>query len=157
MTMPQENIVSEMESLIALCRDGQAGYQDAARDVQDAELRSLFEDYAKQRAAFAQALGTTLVSFTRSVKPAQGTLAGTLHRGWLNLRQLLTGHDRHAILRECQRGEEAAASAYEKALQMHLPADVRAVVVRQSQAIHASLEKVKALAAVEERRAKAQP
>ena len=54
-----------------------------------------------------------------------------MHRAWINLKSAITSADDHAILSECERGEDFAKRAYEEALQEDLPADVRTLIGRQ--------------------------
>jgi uncharacterized protein (TIGR02284 family) len=58
-------------------------------------------------------------------------MTGQVHRFWVNLRSTIAGMDEHAILDECERGEDAAKRAYEDALQEDLPADVRTLIGKQ--------------------------
>jgi uncharacterized protein (TIGR02284 family) len=51
----------------------------------------------------------------------------------------------HAVLAECERGEDAAKAAYEAALQKNLPADVRTLVERQYQGVKANHDRVRNL------------
>jgi len=60
-----------------------------------------------------------------------GSTTGQVHRFWVNLRSTIAGMDEHAILDECERGEDAAKRAYEEALQQDLPADVRTMIGKQ--------------------------
>ncbi|OLE31834.1 MAG: hypothetical protein AUG47_08260 [Alphaproteobacteria bacterium 13_1_20CM_3_64_12] len=59
------------------------------------------------------------------------SMTGQLHRFWVNIRSTIAGMDEHAILDECERGEDAAKRAYEEALQQDLPADVRTMIGKQ--------------------------
>jgi uncharacterized protein (TIGR02284 family) len=54
----------------------------------------------------------------------------------------ITGMSEHAVLAECERGEDAAKAAYEAALQKSLPADVRTLVERQYEGVKANHERV---------------
>jgi len=54
-----------------------------------------------------------------------------MHRFWVDIRSRLTGMDEHAILDECERGEDSAKRAYEESLQEDLPADVRTLIGKQ--------------------------
>src|ERR687886_1298407 len=77
----------------------------------------------------------------------RGSVAGSLHRGWMNLKSAVTGKDDEAIIAECERGEETAVQSYEDALEKDLPADVRAIVERQYRGTLQNLDKVRALKA----------
>ena len=123
-------VVSTLNELIETCRDGQEGFRTAAEGVRGAELRELFQGYAVQRAAFAGELQDEVRRL--GGEPEQtGSLVASLHRGWMGLRAALEGGDERAIAGECERGEEAAMSAYRSALDRDMPASVRAMVERQ--------------------------
>ena len=48
-------------------------------------------------------------------------LGGSLHRGWLNIKSVITGKDDHAIVAEAERGEDVAKTSFENALSEPLP------------------------------------
>ena len=58
-------------------------------------------------------------------------MSAAIHRGWMDIKSLVTGKDEEAILNECERGEDFAKEAYADALKNNLPANV-ADVVNQS-------------------------
>jgi len=68
-----------------------------------------------------------------------------VHRGWIALKDALTGDDAGAVLKAASTGEDHAVSEYEDALKMDLSAGFRAVVVRQHAAVVAARDEVKAL------------
>jgi uncharacterized protein (TIGR02284 family) len=61
-----------------------------------------------------------------------GSVAGAMHRGWMNLKAAASGRTDLAILEECERGEDVAKARYRKALEDPLPEDIRMVVQRVS-------------------------
>jgi uncharacterized protein (TIGR02284 family) len=67
------------------------------------------------------------------------------HRAWTNITSTITGMSEHAVLAECERGEDAAKAGYEAALQKSLPADVRTLVERQYQGVKANHDRVRNL------------
>jgi uncharacterized protein (TIGR02284 family) len=68
-----------------------------------------------------------------------------VHRGWIALKDALTGDDAEAVLKAALTGEDHAVSEYEDALKMDLSAGFREVVVRQQAAVVAARDEVKAL------------
>jgi uncharacterized protein (TIGR02284 family) len=68
-----------------------------------------------------------------------------VHRGWIALKDALTGDDPEAVLKAALTGEDHAVSEYEDALEMDLSAGFREVVVRQQAAVVAARDEVKAL------------
>jgi uncharacterized protein (TIGR02284 family) len=53
--------------------------------------------------------------------------------------------DDHAILAECERGEDVAKSAYESALDKDLPVEVRTIVERQYRGVKENHDKIRDL------------
>ena len=79
-------------------------------------------------------------------KPEQlGTVSGAAHRSWLNLKAAITGRDEAAILAECERGEDVAKAAFEKALAGPLPPDIRDVLHRQYNGVRQNHDRVRNL------------
>jgi uncharacterized protein (TIGR02284 family) len=72
-------------------------------------------------------------------------VSGSMHRAWTNGKSTITGMSEHAVLAECERGEDAAKAAYESALKKSLPADVKALVERQYEGVKANHDRVRNL------------
>jgi uncharacterized protein (TIGR02284 family) len=78
--------------------------------------------------------------------PAEGgSVTGSVHRGWMGLKAALTGEDEHAILGECERGEDSALAAYRAALGVDLPASVRSMVERQFAEVEEAHQRIRNL------------
>ena len=71
------------------------------------------------------------------------SMSGTMHRFWVSLRSSISGMSDHAILDECERGEDVAKRSYEKALAQDLPGDVKRVIERQFAEVKANHDKVR--------------
>jgi uncharacterized protein (TIGR02284 family) len=67
-----------------------------------------------------------------------------LHRAWIDLKSALGGSD-GSIMAACETGEDSAVQGYQKALEEDLPENVRALVMRQFQAVKSAHDQVKAL------------
>lgn len=135
---------STLNNLIETCKDGQNGFQEAAEGVQDSSLKTVFYEYSQQRSKFAGEL-QTLVRELGGDPENSGSVAAALHRGWINIKSVVTGKDDQAILNECERGEDIAKKAYLDALGTNLPANVASVVQQQSDAVQQAHDKVRDL------------
>lgn len=133
-----------INDLIETCKDGEKGFRDAAEGIQDANVRTLFMEYAQQRAEYARELQSAVTSLGQDAETT-GSTAGTLHRGWLNLKSAITGKNDKAIIDEAERGEDVAVDAYQKALAKDIPSDLKAVVQRQYQGVQAAHNRVRDL------------
>lgn len=125
-----EQAVSTLNNLIATCRDGQEGFKTAAEGVENEELKELFYSYSRQRANFAGELQDE-VRRLGGDPDTSGSVAASLHRGWMDIRAAVTGGEESSVLAECERGEDAAMSSYRSAFNVDLPANVRQIVERQ--------------------------
>lgn len=144
--MELKETISTLNGLIETLKDGQHGYRVASEDVTDAELKSLFASYSLQRSNFAGELQNELIRLGQPEPEEGGTVTSTLHRGWINLKSALSGGGRGAILSECERGDEHALAAFDKATHTKtLPAPLVELVQRQRQAIVSAKDTVKAM------------
>ena len=119
-----------LNRLIEICRDGQLGFGSAAGHVSDPAVKALFLEIAAQREQFVHALlphAHRLGGATES----DGTVAGTLHRGWISLKDTLSHHDDAAIIKEAERGERAALAAFQDAISGMLPPESRELIETQ--------------------------
>ena len=139
-----KNYVSSLNNLIETCKDSQQGFRDAAGGVQSTNLSSLLGEYARQREQFATELQTHVQRLGGEAETS-GSATGSLHRGWINLKSALTGKDDHAILAECERGEDSAIKNYQQELSGDLPHDLRRVVQDQYEQIQQSHIRIRAL------------
>lgn len=107
----EKNLVDGLEHLVTIARDGEKGYEKAAENAKDEDLRSLFLQYAQMRKSYVSELQTLIT--TLGGEPDQNSgVAGALHRTWIDIKESLSGHDRHALLSSCEQGEDAAKEAY---------------------------------------------
>jgi uncharacterized protein (TIGR02284 family) len=75
----------------------------------------------------------------------RGSVSGSIHRAWVDIKSTITGIDEGAVLAECERGEDVARKAYEDALSKDLPADVRSMMERQYQGVRQHQDGVRQL------------
>ena len=111
----------------------------------DPQLKSLLSEYSQQRARFAVELRSKAQRPDERDSKISGSAAGALHRGWINLKSAITQGDDHAILAECERGEDSAMEEFRKALNDGLSAPVQEIVSRQYGEIKQAHDRVKQL------------
>jgi uncharacterized protein (TIGR02284 family) len=141
----QKEIISTINNLIETLKDGQKGFKEAADAVNDPRLKSLFTEYSQQRSGFASELQTQARSVSEAEPETGGSAAGAMHRGWINLKSVITSGDDTAILAECERGEDEAVQAFEKMMRNDLPSPVRDIVSRQYSEIQSAHDRIKNL------------
>ena len=86
--------------LVETLKDGEAGFERAAASVEkeDVPLAQLLRDLSAQRAGFAAELQAMAANYGDDVDE-DGTVAGTLHRGWIALKDAVTGSSTSTVLK----------------------------------------------------------
>ena len=141
----KKEIISTVNSLIETLKDGQEGFRQAADAVKDSELKSLFAEYSTERSRFAGELQEQLRQIGDAEPEDSSSVAGSMHRAWLNLKAVVTSGDDHAILAECERGEDSAVSEYQKAMGVELSSPLRETVSRQYDKVKLAHDRVRNL------------
>src|SRR2546421_5139121 len=141
--MKKENTV--LNNLIETLKDGQEGFKEAAESVRNPALKSLFSEYSQQRSRFATSLQAEARKLGEEKPETSSSATGALHRGWINLKSAITGGDEHAILAECERGEDSAVEEYKKALDDGLSPSAQELVSRQFAEIKAAHDRIRSL------------
>jgi uncharacterized protein (TIGR02284 family) len=145
-----DSVASTLNQLVQTCKDGEHGFLTAAQAVEDPNLRRLFESYSQQRAEFAAELQVEVERGAEEPE-GEGHAVAALHRGWMNLKSVVTGKGEGAIIAECERGEDFAVQAYERALRAPLSADLKGMVERQFLKIKEAHDQVRSLEQVHSR------
>ena len=142
--LSNDDVISTLNGLIETCKDGQEGFTQSAEGVQNSSLKTTFYELGQQRAQFVGEL-QTLVRELGGNPENTGSFTGALHRGWIDLKSVITGKNDAAILNEAERGEDVAKSNYKEASEKVLPSNVLTAVFNQYLAIQTGHDKVKAL------------
>ena len=140
--MDRDDTIATLNELIETCKDGEEGFLACAQNVKNPSLKTFFEEKAQRCATGAIQLRDKVRELGGDPERS-GSTTGTLHRGWINIKATIAGMDDHAILAECERGEDSAKGAYEQALQRDLPPDVRRLVDTQYREVKANHERVR--------------
>ena len=141
-----------INDLVETCKDGMKGYETAAESVDNPQIKAELSRFSQQRAQFANELQTQAYQMGISPQPkhtlegAALDVAGAVHRGWINLKSAVTGHDSKAVLNECENGDAAALKTYEQALMVeNLPGNIKNVIEKQHSEILEAKNKITAL------------
>lgn len=134
--------------IIETLKDGQKGYSDAAerlKDESDASTVDTLREIAGRRGAFAAELEQMAASYGDNIDE-DGSVAAAVHRGWLKLKDAVTGDKPGAVLDACESGDDHAVSEYESALEKEISPELRSVLERQLIEVRQARETVSALA-----------
>ncbi|MEO3936366.1 PA2169 family four-helix-bundle protein [Dermatophilaceae bacterium Soc4.6] len=138
------------KDLVETLKDGQKGYAASAEKLADSERPEWAETmrrFEQQRAAFAQEIVGLGHAYGDDVDES-GSAVAAVHRGWLSLKDALTGDKPSGVLDAAVSGDNHTVSEYEKALKEDDLSDgFRTVIQRQHGEVVAARDEVKALQA----------
>ena len=142
----QKEIISTINGLIETLKDGQEGFRQASEAVKDSQLKTLFNEYSLQRAKFAGELQNAAINLGEAKPENTSSTAGAMHRAWINLKSAITTQDDHAILAECERGEDSAVAEYKKAMEEEeLSSPIRDTISRQYTDVKSAHDRIREL------------
>ena len=136
-----------LNDLVKINNDRVDGYKKAIENLQpeDADLRVLFQEKINESHAFHSELTAEVALLGEKV--ATGTMAlGKIYRAWMDVGAFLSGGERKFVINNCERGEDAAITAYNTALNSdELTPTQREILLSQLQIIKLSHNEIKAL------------
>lgn len=107
--------IEAFNSLIIINNDRLEGYKIASETIDDEDLQLLFY-------RLSQTSGVCRKELIEEVRRLEGTpdtgtrTAGKFFRAWMEIKAILSGNDKRAILNLCVYGEDAALETYKKVL-----------------------------------------
>jgi uncharacterized protein (TIGR02284 family) len=143
----KEMTVDTLNDLVLINNDRIVGYEHALSELseQDADLRPIFTSYIKQSHQCKMELGTEIEALGEDIETGS-TNSGKIYRAWMDVKAVFTGHDRKAVLANCEAGEDAAQHAYRAALKdEELPAFLREIITRQKDVLKTAHDEIKSL------------
>lgn len=147
MTDINKESISVLNDLIETSKDGQEGFKTCAEDIKHPELKALFAKRSTDCSTAAAELQTAVKALGGDPEKS-GSVGGALHRGWVDVKSLVTGKDEEAVLNEAERGEDHALKAYKEAIEKinkHNLLGIRDLVERQFHGVQRNHDQVKAL------------
>jgi uncharacterized protein (TIGR02284 family) len=144
-----QKIAAVVEDLVKINNDRIEGYQKAAKQTDEADLKELFDTMIADSRHFTVELNKYLRDMGED-RERDTTLAGKIYRTWMDVKVSFGGADRHAILASCEYGEDAAQKSYRQAMeQSYLPEDLRAIIRQQQNKLKASHDNIRHMRDVE--------
>ena len=138
---------STTKDLIETLRDGEKGFAQAAEKLGSTDRAYLaiqFQRYSEQRGNFANELEQMASRYGDDIDES-GSVAAAVHRGWMSLKDAMTGSSASGVLDAAEQGEDHAVSEYEKALEADISPELRAVVTRQFADVKRTHDEVRSL------------
>ena len=129
--------------VIKLLNDGQRGFADIGEHLKDDTLKRYFLAESLKRANFRAELENELHRAGMADVKESGTVSGTVHRVWGDLKAHLGAGSDHQLLATAEQGEDVAKDAYKKALEHDLPLPVQNLLTAQQAHVQTSHDYVR--------------
>ena len=141
-------ILDALNKLLTRNHDAEEGYQEAAENAKDAELKSMFLAQSRQRSEFAMEIDREIRALGGDAD--NGTsLVADLHRAWINIKSAMSNTTDKAVAEECRRGDSGALTDYNEVLeQTDIAASTRDILLRQKSKVESANETMGRLALV---------
>jgi uncharacterized protein (TIGR02284 family) len=140
----KQNTTEKINHLITIAEDGKEGYENAAKDVKDAAIKSSFLLYANDRSVYASQLREVVHQLNGEAEDNGGDMKGKMHRVWMDVKSAFTSGDVDAIINACITGEEAAVKEYKLVLNDSLiPESCKPLIGEQLNGIEQALTNIK--------------
>ncbi len=141
-----EKTGSKVNELLARTIDAKKGYEMACENVKDVLLKSYFDKKVTEREMFADQLKAVIGSLGEDATETEGSMQGSAHRVWMDLKTTFSVDSNEAILEEAIRGEKKAVEDYKEVLnETYLSAQAKNIIESQLSMIQNSLATVKSL------------
>jgi len=142
MSETTKNIEDVLRPVMEVLVDGQEGFQKIGDHLTNPTIKHYFLAESLKRASFRGELEEVLHHEGVSDAKESGSLSGTLHRTWGEIKVKLGGGD-HTLLETAEQGEDSAKKAYKEALEEQLPAPIHQLLSKQYAHIQTSHDYVK--------------
>ena len=143
--METEKTIDVLNKLITINNDRIEGYQTAAEETEEQDLKILFSQFTSTSQQCKRELINEVNRLGGEV--AQGTMmSGKFFRVWMDVKAAITGKDRKTILSSCEFGEDAAKDTYEDVMKEdlnQLTLEQQIMVRTQQSLLKADHDKVK--------------
>jgi len=138
--------IETLNDLVAIHNDRIAGYENAIDELknENSDLKPLFENLIDESRKIRVDLAGEVRSLGGEVETGT-TFGGKLYRAWMDVKTVFTGKDRHAVLANCERGEDAAQDAYKSALKEDLPGYIRTMLETQQRTLKNAHDQIRNL------------
>ncbi|AYN68379.1 PA2169 family four-helix-bundle protein [Euzebyella marina] len=139
------SLVDRLKGVLEKNIDAQKGYAKAAENADSRFLQSFFQRKSMERQSFNTELQTELHSAYGTEK-IDGSATGTLHRAWMDVKNLFSADSDESMLEECIRGDKAAIEEYTEILNnTALPISVSTILRNQVLKLRTDLNQVQSL------------
>lgn len=141
-----QKTIDVLNELVEINNDRVAGYEQAAKEIEEEDLKGVFNKLADDSRKCQDELASQVQKLGGTAKKGTST-SGKVYRVWMDVRSALTNKDRHAVLSSCETGEDVAVKAYEEAMDKtkEISPEGAQIIQKQAGIIRSGHDRVKAL------------
>ncbi len=140
-----ETVGKKLNQLLERTYDAEKGFKKAADHAKSPDLKNYFLRKSTERTSFGHDLKNEIMNFGQAVEKG-GSTAGTLHRGWMDVKAFFSADNDESMLEEAITGEKAAVDEYKDVLkETSLPPSTEVLLQQQMNKISADLGTIKRL------------
>lgn len=100
------SLAEQLDEVLKKNIDAQKGYAKASENAESTYLQDFFLRKSNERKSFNDELRTALRTAYGTIEN-EGSLKGTLHRTWMDIKNMFSADSDEAMLEECLRGDKA--------------------------------------------------
>ena len=140
-----EEVGQKLNDLLERTYDAEKGFKTAAENIDNQALKKYFKSKAEERYTFGHELKSEIKSFNQEVDKG-GSVAGTAHRTWMDIKAFLSLDNEESMLEEAIRGEKTAIDDYKEVIgETSLPSSTKSILESQKNKIELGLSNIKTL------------
>jgi len=145
MTKYREVVGEKLNEILEKNYDAENGYKKAANNAKNEALKHYFKAKAQERSNFKNELKSEVAAYGQQFETI-GSIAGSAHRTWMDVKALFSSDNDESMLEEAIRGEKASINEYKEVLkETSLPATTKMLLAKQKAQIEKSLSTIKTL------------
>tara|TARA_R110002049_G_scaffold13089_2_gene57414 strand:+ start:9428 stop:9877 length:450 start_codon:yes stop_codon:yes gene_type:complete len=140
-----QEVGNKLNALLEKTYDAEKGFKKAAENIESAPLKNYFKTKSEERYAFGNELKKEIKAFNQEIDKG-GSITGTAHRAWMDVKSLFSLNDEESMLEEALRGEKASVEEYVDVLgEVSLPSSTKSILESQKSIIENGIYKIKSL------------
>lgn len=137
--------VDALQNLLQKTYDAKAGYKQVMTKAENEPLKNWLQKKATHRSRFANELDARIRSFNET-PISEGSVLGSTHRTWIDIKAAMSSNTDEAILEECIRGEKATLEEYNTQMErIKFNPEIQSVLQEQREHVTSDLKLVKSL------------
>ena len=109
----RNKLIDDLNEVLTRAFDAKDGYHEVYNATDSIRLKKAFHKLESQRAQFIIDLRNE-ITLLGGEPVDSGSIAGGLHRTWLQFKSDITDQTDEVVIEECIRGEESAIESYEE-------------------------------------------